>query len=81
MANLLLYYELSACPLLLNSNKVYFASSLIAKPILHLLELEMALVATFEMRFALVCLPRKFFIKRLFTKQKLYKMTVVSKIG
>ena len=27
-----LCYEVSACPLLLNSNKVYFASSLIAKP-------------------------------------------------
>ena len=29
---LFLYYEESACPLLLNFNKVYFASSLIAKP-------------------------------------------------
>ena len=27
-----LLYELSACPLLLNFNKVYFASSLIARP-------------------------------------------------
>ena len=27
-----LLYELSACPLLLNSNKVYFATSLIARP-------------------------------------------------
>ena len=25
-------YELSVCPLILKSNKVYFASSLIAKP-------------------------------------------------
>ena len=31
---LFLCYELSACPLILNSNKVYFASSLIARPIL-----------------------------------------------
>ena len=30
-----LCYELIACPLLLNSNKVYFASSLIAKPNIH----------------------------------------------
>ena len=29
---LCLWYELSACPLLLNSNKVYFSSSLIARP-------------------------------------------------
>ena len=29
---LFLHYELSVCPLLLNYNKVYFASSLIAKP-------------------------------------------------
>jgi hypothetical protein len=27
-----LCYEISACPLILNSNKVYFASSLIARP-------------------------------------------------
>jgi hypothetical protein len=27
-----LCYELSVCPLIFNSNKVYFASSLIAKP-------------------------------------------------
>ncbi len=27
-----MFYELSVCPLLLNSKKVYFASSLIAKP-------------------------------------------------
>ena len=32
---LFLYYEESACPLLLNFNKVYFASSLIAKPTIH----------------------------------------------
>jgi hypothetical protein len=32
---LFLYYEESACPLLLNFNKVYFASSLIAKPTLE----------------------------------------------
>ena len=32
---LFLYYELSVCPLLLNYNKVYLASSLIAKPTLH----------------------------------------------
>ena len=30
---LCLWYELSACPLLLNSNKAYFSSSLIARPI------------------------------------------------
>ena len=29
---LCLWYELSACPLLLNANKVYFLSSLIARP-------------------------------------------------
>ena len=29
---LCLWYELSACPLLLNSDKVYFSSSLIARP-------------------------------------------------
>ena len=29
---LFLYYELSVCPLLLNYNKVYLVSSLIAKP-------------------------------------------------
>ena len=29
-----LCFELSACPLILNYNKVYFASSLIARPIL-----------------------------------------------
>jgi hypothetical protein len=30
--SLFLYYELSVCPLILNSNKVYFLSSLITKP-------------------------------------------------
>ena len=30
-----LCYEVSVCPLLLKSNKVYFASSLIAKPIME----------------------------------------------
>ena len=30
-----LYYELSVCPLLLKYNKVYLASSLIAKPNVH----------------------------------------------
>ena len=33
-----LWYELSACPLLLNSNKVYFSSSLIARPILDAMD-------------------------------------------
>ena len=31
-------YELIVCPLIFKSNKVYFASSLIAKPTLHLLQ-------------------------------------------
>ena len=35
MQILFLYYEESVCPLLLNYNKVYFASSLIAKPSMH----------------------------------------------
>jgi hypothetical protein len=35
--SLFLYYELSVCPLILNSNKVYFGSSLIAKPSVYLL--------------------------------------------
>ena len=30
--SIFLCYELSACPLILTSNKVYFASSLIARP-------------------------------------------------
>ena len=30
--SLFLYYDLSVCPLILNSNKVYFGSSLITKP-------------------------------------------------
>ena len=30
-----LCYELSACPLILNSNKFYFASSLIARPSIY----------------------------------------------
>ena len=33
--SIFLWYELSACPLILNSNKVYFPSSLIAKPTLR----------------------------------------------
>ena len=33
---LFLYYEESVCPLLFKYNKVYFVSSLIAKPIGHL---------------------------------------------
>ena len=32
---LCLWYELSACLLLLNSNNVYFSSSLIARPIIY----------------------------------------------
>jgi hypothetical protein len=33
---LFLYYELSVCPLILNYNKVYFPTSLIAKPSIHI---------------------------------------------
>jgi hypothetical protein len=32
---LFLYYEESVCPLLMNYNKVYLVSSLIAKPTTH----------------------------------------------